>query len=182
MNKNTESQMVAMLSFSELPCGGCKNMSRDCVKNPIGSFGVSFNATDATALAAELEKVLRHYESNSEQKLVRMAEKRRELEHWAHAICSWAKNSEIFVETDTVYSGNRTRVYGWVGYNDQELFMGEASCDDEDEFSPTIGKAIAIYRLMKEAGEDDLAREYYPPKNSGIIDSEEEIGADDWEY
>lgn len=187
MKKNTENQMVAMVSFSNLSCGGCENLSRDCVEDSISGFGVSINASDAPALAAELEKVLRRYESNSEQELIHMAEKRRELERWAHTICSWAKNSEIFVETDTVYSGNRTRVYGWVGYDDQELFMGEASCDDEDEFSPTIGKAIAIYRLMKKAGEDDLAREYYPPKDSGIIapEEEEEIRAswyaDNWE-
>lgn len=178
MKKNIESQMVAMVSFSDLPCGGCENLNSDCINGPTGGFGVSINASDAPALAAELEAVLRRYESNSEQEQLaraqaelRRAEKRRELEHWAHTVCSWAKNSEFFEEADTVYSGNRTRVYGWAGYDVQELFVGEASCDDEDEFSPTVGKAIAIYRLMKETHEKDWVREYCPPKDSGIDDS-----------
>lgn len=180
MKKSTENQMVAMVSFSNLPCGGCEDLCRCCVEKPIGGFGVSINASDAPALAAELEGLLRSYESKNEQGLAmaqaRAAEKRRELERWAHEVCSWAKNSEIFEEADTVYSGNRTRVYGWVGYSSQELFVGEASCDDEDEFSPAVGKAIAIYRLMKETDEKDWAREYCPPKDSGI-----ESTAYDWD-
>lgn len=176
MKKNTENQMVAMVSFSDLPCGGCEGLRRCCVEKPVGGFGVSINASDAPALAAELEKVLRHYESNSEQSFYEQAhaaeKKRRELKHWAYKVCSWAKQSELFEEADTVYSGNRTRVYGWVGYDKQELFVGEASCDDEDEFSPTVGKAIAIYRLMKDAGQELWMNEYCPPKDSGIDGSQ----------
>lgn len=166
MKKNTKNQMVAMVSFSDLSCGGCENLNRDCIEEPIGGFGVSVNATDVAALAAELEAVLRRYESNGE--LAKAAEKRRKLEHWAHKVCSWAKNNEFFEEADTIYCGNRTRVYGWVGYDEQELFVGEASCDSEDKFSPSIGKAIAIYHLMKEAGKNYWANEYCPPKDSGI--------------
>lgn len=170
MKKSTENQMVAMVSFSNLSCGGCEKMNRDCVEEPIGGFGVSINAADANALAAELEAVLRRYESNGELARAVAAEKRRKLEHWAHKVCSWAKRSDFFEEADTVYNGNRTRVYGWVGYDEQELFVGEASCDKEDEFNPSIGKAIAIYRLMEKAEPGFWMDEYCPPKDSGIED------------
>ena len=186
MKKNTESQMVAMVSFSNLSCGGCADLNADCVENPVSGFGASINATDAPALAAELEQVLRRYESNNKLELAQAAEKRRELERWAHKVCSWAKNSKIFEEADTVYSGTHTRVYGWVGYDDeQELFVGEASCDGEDEFSPAVGKAIAIYRLMRaaKAKEFYLDNYFYPPKDSGIDDKQNsgyDWGGNDW--
>lgn len=172
MKKNTENQMVAMVSFSGLPCGGYENLNCDCADNPIGGFGVSINASDVPALAAELEAVLRRYESNNMLELARAAEKRRELEHWANDVCSWAKNSEIFEEADTVYCGNRTRVYGWVGFDEQELFVSEAICDEGDKFNSSIGKAIAIYRLMKEAGTSSYLNFRRPPKNSGIDDND----------